>query len=78
VPAVQPRYIAKEDATAGRAPRLPDATKGGWNGRDATVFPRADEYANDALRTSGAPARDASIGGMGELMTQDYSAAFAN
>jgi hypothetical protein len=42
------------------------------------VFPRADDCANDALRSAGAAARDASIGGMGELMTQDYSAAFAN
>jgi hypothetical protein len=65
------------EADAG-APRLLGATKGGWKGRDATVFPRAGDYANDAPRSAGAAAREVSIGGIGELMTQDYSAAFAN
>jgi hypothetical protein len=78
VAAVQPRHIAKQDVTADRVPRLLGATMGGWKGRVATVFPQADDYANDALRSADAAARDASIGGIGELMTQDYSAAFAN
>jgi len=75
---VQPRHIAKQDVTVGRVPRLLGATKGGWKGRVATVFPQAGDYANDALDAADAAARDVSIGGIGELMTQDYSAAFAN
>ena len=74
---MQPQHTARQDATAVSAPRLLGATKGGWKGRVATVFPRAGDYANDALRSADAAARDVSIG-VGELMTQDYSAAFAN
>ena len=75
---MQPRHTASHDVTAVSAPRLLGATKGGWKGRDATVFPRQRDYANDALEAAEAAARDVSIGGIGELMTQDYSAAFAN
>ena len=78
---MQPQHTARQDATAVSAPRLLGATKGGWKGRVATVFPQAGDYANDALDGLGAAdaaARDVSIGGIGELMTQDYSAAFAN
>jgi hypothetical protein len=78
VRAVQSRHTASQDVAARAAPRLSGATKGGWNGRAALVFPRAGDYANDALGAADAAARDVSIGGIGELMTQDYSAAFAN
>jgi hypothetical protein len=75
---VQPRHMATHYEAGAGVPRLLGATKGGWKGRVATVFPRQRDYANDAFEAADAAARDASIGGIGELMTQDYSAAFAN
>jgi hypothetical protein len=78
VPAVQARHTAMRDEASDGALRLRGATKAGWKGRVAAVFPETGDYANDAPRSADAAARDVSIGGIGELMTQDYSAAFAN
>jgi FMN phosphatase YigB (HAD superfamily) len=75
---VQHFYPAEHYVLIDDKPRILDVIKGTWRDRVTTVFPKQGHYANDARDAGRYAPPDISIGRIGELMTQDFSAAFAN
>jgi hypothetical protein len=75
---VQHFYPAEHYVLIDDKPQILDVIKGAWRDRVTTVFPKQGHYANDARDAGRYAPPDISIGRIGELMTQDFSAAFAN